>query len=278
MRILLSILFCAAFLSPAMAQDRRPSHCISLVQNIPGLEVLHHASLAAPLDEYTVQIGYIDHSMMVIRTPGGTTAVTDYAGYLGTSAFVPDVATMNKGHSSHWTGAPDPRIPHVLPGWSPDGSPVDHYLDLGDMLVRSVSTHIRNGYGGGEANGNAIFVFEAEGLCIGHLGHLHHEPTPEQYAAIGRLDVVMAPVDGGMTLDRPSMVRVLKRFRSSVVIPMHWFGPSTLERFLSEMATDFAVDRRGESFMEVSLYTLPSQPTVVVLEPRLIQDVQHIPD
>ena len=60
------------------------------------------------------------------------------------------------------------------------------------------------------------------GLCIGHLGHLHHIPDAEQLAAIGRLDVVMAPVDGGMTLDLPSMIETLQRFRASVVIPMHW--------------------------------------------------------
>ena len=45
------------------------------------------------------------------------------------------------------------------------------------MLVRNVPTDIR-GWGGQaiENYGNSIFVFEAEGLCIGHLGHLHHEP------------------------------------------------------------------------------------------------------
>lgn len=271
MRLFLVLAICCGIAVPAMAQDRRPSHCISLVQNVPGLEVIHRASLATPLADYTVQIGYIDHSMFVIRTQSGQTAVTDYAGYLGTTGFVPDVVTMNKGHSSHWTARPNPAIPHVLPGWTEDGTPVDHFVDLGNLLVRSVSTDIRS-WDGREENGNAIFVFEAEGLCIGHLGHLHHEPTDAQYAAIGRLDVVMAAVDGGLTLDHPSMVRVLSRFRSSVVIPMHWFGRSTLEAFLAEMSGDFVVDRRGESFMEVSLHTLPKQPTIVVLEPRLIQD------
>ena len=42
---------------------------------------------------------------------------------------------------------------------------------------------------------------------LGKLGHLHHEPDDLQYAALGRLDVVMAPVDGGMTLALPVMIR-----------------------------------------------------------------------
>lgn len=274
MRVFIALGLCLLTPLVAMAEDRRPSHCISLVRNVPGLEVLYHANLSTPLNEYTVQLGYIDHSMFVLRTRAGHTVVTDYAGYLGSSSFLPDVVTMNKGHTSHWTAAPNPAIPHVLRGWTPTGAPADHFLDLGDLLIRSVSTDIRS-WNGREPNGNAIFVFEAEGLCIGHLGHLHHEPTPEQYAAIGRLDVVMAAVDGGLTLDHPTMVRVLKQFRSSVVIPMHWFGRSTLERFLSDMASDFQVDRREESFMDVSLHTLPKRPTVVVLEPRLIQNDDH---
>ncbi|MBE3637779.1 MBL fold metallo-hydrolase [Mangrovicoccus algicola] len=271
MRFPIAALLCLAVL-PAAAQETawRPSHCISLVDHVPGVRVIP-AGLSEPLPEYTVQIGYIDHSMFVIRDTEGHTIVTDYAGYLGDAGFVPEVATMNKGHSSHWTSRPDPRIPHVLPGWTGDGSPADHYLQLGNLLVRSVSTDIR-GYGGTEANGNAIFVFETEGLCIGHLGHLHHEPTPAQYAALGRLDVLMVPVDGGLTLDLPTMIRVVERLRSSVVLPMHWFSGASLEAFLAGLGDGFAVDRRAESFMQVSLSTLPPRPTVVVLEPRLIED------
>ena len=42
-----------------------------------------------------------------------------------------------------------------------------------DVYIRNVPTDIRNG-GAMEADGNSIFIFEVAGLCIGHLGHLHH--------------------------------------------------------------------------------------------------------
>lgn len=258
----------------AWAQERRPSHCISLVQNMPGGVYLHRASFTEPLPDYTVRIRYVTHASFLIRAPGGQTAVTDYTGFIGNTAFVPDVATMNRAHSSHWTAYPDPRIPNVLPGWNPEGGPANHYLDLGQMLVRSVSTDIRSWSGGVEdgRDGNSIFVFEVEGLCIGHLGHLHHEPTEDQYAALGRLDVVMAPVDGGMTLDLPTMIRVLKRLRASVVIPMHWFGDGTLSAFLAGMESEFAIEWPGGSELEVSLRSLPSRPTVRVLTPAYLVD------
>jgi len=275
--ILLAALAVILAASAATAQSGRPSHCISLVRDQPGWQVIP-ASLAfprpasfAPLPQYTAEITYLDHSEFLIRSAGGTTAITDFNGRIGRADFVPDIVTMNHGHSNHWTPAPDPRIPHVLRGWSGDGRPVRAYLEEGDMLVRSVSTDLLNGYAT-EPNGNAIFVFELDGLCIGHLGHLHHEPTPEDYAAIGRLDVVMAAIDGGATLDLPTMIRTLGHFRASVVIPMHWFGRGTLETFLAGMAGDFAIDRRADNSLQLSLRTLPERPTVVVLQPQLLSD------
>ncbi|MFV0244390.1 MAG: MBL fold metallo-hydrolase [Qingshengfaniella sp.] len=266
---------CLAFLlsaGVASAQDQMPSHCIAVAQNTRGVEYIHLAGFADPLPDFTVRLNYVGHSTFVIEAPGGLSAATDYTGALGATAFFPDVATMNRAHSSHWTANPDPRIPHVLPGWNPEGGPAVHYLDLGEMLVRNVSTDLRSGRYGSGIDGNSIFVFEAAGLCIGHLGHLHHEPTDAQYAALGRLDVVMAPVDGGMTLDLPSMTRMLDRLRSSIVIPMHWFGPANLERFLAQMSGRFAIERTGGPFLEVSLRSLPARPTVVVLDPAYLTD------
>ena len=270
------LLFVFLFTVPLAAQDRGASHCIAIADAAPGIKYLHRASFGSALpDDFTVRLSYIDHAMFLLETPGGLTAVTDYVGFIGATTLVPDVVTMNRAHDSHWTALPDPAIPHVLPGWSDVADqPVDHALDLGELYVRSVSTDIRGRFGG-EAikNGNSIFVFEVGGLCIGHLGHLHHAPDEAQYAALGRLDVVMAPVDGGLTLDLPTMIEVLTRLRSSIVIPMHWFAPTSLDRFLVGIAEGgFVVDRTRQSHIEVSLRSLPSRPTVKVLTPRFLRD------
>ena len=266
----------AAFLLlafPAVAQDRMPSHCIAIANAAPCIEYAS-AEFFAPQDEFTVRLRYIDHSMFLLRTPGGLTAVTDFYGHLGPTTFLPDVVTMNNAHSTHWTANPDPAIPHVLRGWAENGTPADHYLELGEMLVRNVPTDVRSGWEGVRVAGNSIFVFEVAGLCIGHLGHLHHEPDEFQYAALGRLDVVMAPVDGGLTLDLPTMTRVLKRLKSSVVIPMHWFSGLSLDRFVAGMSDEFDVQVMDGSTYEVSLRTLPSRPTVVVLRPQFLDDAE----
>jgi hypothetical protein len=270
--VMLCLLTLAGGVTAAHAQDRRPSHCIAIAQSAPGIQYASLGSLTTPIPDFSVRVHYIDHAMFLIRTQGGLNVVTDYNGFIGTTEMIPDVVTMNHAHSTHWTPFPDPAIPNVLKGWGETAEGADHHLDLGEMLIRNVSTDIRRGFGETQENGNSIFVFEVEGLCIGHLGHLHHEPNEEQYAALGRVDVVMAPVDGGLTLPTPVMTRILKRLKSSVVIPMHWFGRSALERFLVAMADEFEIERPGVSSLDVSLRTLPDRPTVMVLEPAYLSE------
>jgi L-ascorbate metabolism protein UlaG (beta-lactamase superfamily) len=261
--------FALSFLAlPALAQDRIPSHCIALASAAPQVVPV---ALEEGLEPDSVLIRYIDHASFAIVTPDGTVAVTDYTGYIGTQDVVPDVVTMNNAHSTHWTANPDPRIPHVLKGWGDGAGPADHRLDLGPMLVRNVTTDTRGPFGeGARKDGNSIFIFETAGLCIGHLGHLHQIPSDEQYAAIGRVDVLIVPVDGGYTMRLEDMTGVVKRLRSSVVIPMHWFSEASLQAFLAEMSAEFSVVETGGAQISMSLDDLPSTPTVLVLEPAFL--------
>ena len=270
------IVLCLAMLIavPALAQTRTPSHCIALADAIPGATYLHRASYAAEVPSETVLIHYVAHASFLIRSAGGLNMVTDFTGFVGNVPMIPDVVTMNHAHETHWTAFPDPAIPHVLPGWGEFGQGIDHRLELGEVLVRNVSTDIRSQWAGVEPNGNSVFVFELAGLCIGHLGHLHHEPTDEQYAAIGRLDVVMAAVDGGMTVDLPTMMRIIRRLRSSIVIPMHWFGEFTLDQFLTGMRDAFQVVEVGGPSLEVSLERLTGGPAIMVLRTEWLSAAQ----
>ncbi|WP_422031463.1 MBL fold metallo-hydrolase [Roseovarius sp.] len=267
-------LFLIAVSSAAVAQERQPSHCIAVAEATPGVEYIQPVAYTDPVPEQSVRLRYVTHASFLLQTEGGLSAVTDFTGFLGNVDFIPDVVTMNHAHSTHWTAHPDPAIPHVLQGWGEEfGAGIDHYLDLGEMVVRNVSTDIRSAWGEGvEPEGNSIFVFEVAGLCIGHLGHLHHEPTDEQYVAIGRMDVVMVAVDGGLTLDLPSVFRVMNRLKASIVIPMHWFGDGTLGAFLDGMAERFDVVLTEGSELTVSLERLPAKPTVMVLRPAFLRE------
>jgi L-ascorbate metabolism protein UlaG (beta-lactamase superfamily) len=211
-----------------------------------------------------VRITYVTHSAFRIETEQGVVIVTDYFGDHG-AGRLPDAVTMNHAHSTHYTDAPDPGIPNVLRGWNPGRTgPAEHLLALGDVTIRNVTTDIR-GWGAPEKDGNSIFIFEVADLCIGHLGHLHHVLDEAQYAKVGYLDIVMAPVDGSYTLDLPGMIEVLKTLKARLVLPMHAFGRYSLEQFLHGMQDEFAIALNESPTIEVSLDTLPSEPTVLVL-------------
>ena len=178
---------------------------------------------------------------------------------------MPDIVTMNRAHSTHYTDYPDPEIKYVLRGWTASGAPARHDLAFEDVWVSNVATDIRDWGGGTIANGNSIFLFEVSGLCIAHLGHLHHKLDPSQIARIGRMDVVLVPVDGGYTLNQDEMVEVLAQLAAPLVIPMHFFGGSSLERFVDKLGERYQVQRSDTPTVTLTRAGLPVRPTLLVL-------------
>ena len=130
----------------------------------------------------------------------------------------------------------------MLRGWRDDGKPANHDISFGDVRVRSVSTNIRNWNGGTEYNGNSIFIFEMGKLCIAHLGHLHHTLTQQQLDEMGRIDVLLVPVDGAYTMDIDGMVEVVQSIKAPLMIPMHFFSTFTLRRFLDRVGRQYDVE------------------------------------
>ncbi|MDQ0315282.1 MBL fold metallo-hydrolase [Amorphus orientalis] len=272
----LTVVLAGAAPEPARAQTYAASMCQAVAQSVPGARFASIAPLpdrpgprlraaatgeAASAD--TVTITFVGHSTFRIETPAGVVIATDYAGYSG--GGTPTVVTMNHAHSSHYTDHPDPGIEHVLRGWGTDGEPADHHIMVEDVLIRNVTTDVRRWGSGFEADGNSIFIFEVANLCIGHLGHLHQLLEGDHIALIGRLDVVMIAVDGTYTMSQQAAVDVVDKLRARIVLPMHYFSPARLSQFLSGLPDDFAIDIRSDPTMQVSLDSLPDEPTIIVL-------------
>jgi L-ascorbate metabolism protein UlaG (beta-lactamase superfamily) len=269
--MLRSLTLVAAFLGwlviPAAAQQPLRSECLAMAGAPPRAVPVSLRRVAARPEE--VAITYVGHSTYYIDTPGGVRIATDFNGAYRTGRL-PDVVTMNRAHSTHYTLFPDPKIKHVLQGWGENGQPAHIGLRVDDVYIRNVTTDIRRYYGegsGGEMirDGNSIFIFEVAGLCIGHLGHLHHKLDETHFAAIGRLDIVMVPIDGTYTMSLDGVSEITRRLRSSVVLPMHRFA-TPLEEFMRLIGQQFAIDQRGERTLKISRDTLPSTPTVIILD------------
>src|SRR3546814_3154722 len=87
------------------------------------------------------------------------------------------------------------------------------------MRVWNIPTNVRQWGDHVRMAGNSIFVFEVAGLCIAHLGHLHHRLTDQHLAVLGVIDVLLVPVDGSYTLAQDMMMEVIRQIRPAVVIP-----------------------------------------------------------
>ena len=260
----------------ASAQPAPPQPKPEMMENCPGL-VANRVPRAVPaafqlasLASDQVRITYAGHSTFMIESPAGVKIATDYNDYVKPRGL-PTVVTMNHAHSTHYTDHPDPGIQHVLRGWGPSPDrPARHDLQVKDVRVRNVPTNIRSWGGETERHGNSIFIFEIANMCIAHLGHLHHTLNQQQLNEIGRVDVVLVPVDGGATLDLEGMADVLKSLKAPLMIPMHYFSTYSLRSFLSVLSEkSIEVEMSDLPSVVVSKTTLPAKPKLLVLPGRM---------
>jgi L-ascorbate metabolism protein UlaG (beta-lactamase superfamily) len=232
----------------------------------PNSGVFHPAALNSD----QVRLTFLGHATFLIESPQLVRIATDYNDYVK-APLLPDIVTMNHAHDTHYTDRPDPAIKYVLRGWgaSPD-QPAIWDVKYRDVRVRNVPTNIRSFYGSSttERYGNSIFIFEIANLCIAHLGHLHHTLTQQQLNEIGRIDVVMAPVDGTYTLDLDGMMEVLAALKAPLIIPMHYYGQYILDRFLDRARKLWEVETAEIPSVVVSKATLPAASKVLVLPTR----------
>jgi L-ascorbate metabolism protein UlaG (beta-lactamase superfamily) len=250
--LLLSLLGAA----PALAAG-----CFPIAQAEPRLVPATFTTAALP-SGVSARLTFLGHASFLIESPQGITAVTDYNDY-HRPAMAPTIATMNNAHSTHFSYNPQPGIVHLLPGWNAAGGPAEHDIIEGDMRVRNVPTAV-HGRGGDQALSNSIFVFEIEDLCIAHLGHLHHVLLPEQLAELGIVDVLLAPIDGRYTMSQSEMVRVIEQISPSLVIPMHYFGPTVLNEFLGLVAEEWEIVHSDVPWVELARSSLPERQVLVL--------------
>lgn len=228
----------------------------------PRLEFAGFAPASVPAN--SVGITFLGHASFLIESPQGVTIVTDWNA-INRPAQVPQIVTMNNAHSTHFTNFIEPDILHVLRGWEPDGRPAFRNLSERDVHIRNVVTNRRDFAGGTVRNGNSIFVFEIGDLCIAHLSHLHHLLTPDHLRELGQIDVLLLPVDGAYTLSQDDSVEVMKEIAAPLVIPMHYFDTSILNRFLTKVRGDYPVRISSTAGTVLRRSDLPRKPEILVL-------------
>jgi L-ascorbate metabolism protein UlaG (beta-lactamase superfamily) len=138
----------------------------------------------------------------------------------------------------------------------------------GNIKIRNVACYhdTNNGLTRGK---NSIFLVEADGLVICHLGDLGHELTNDQVKAIGKVDVLMIPIGGIYTINGEQAQAVMKQLKPRLfVLPMHYGLPgfddlAGPEEFLDGLKN--VKKTPGTNELVFPIDTKPESPTVVML-------------
>ncbi len=218
-----------------------------------------------PVPSGHLRVSYLGHSSFLVETPGGASVVTDYNDqYLPLRR--PDAATMSNPHHLHSSGTIDAAFTLPLRGWDPKGGIAKLDVTVKDARVFNVPTNFSE-IGAVKTNGNSIFVVEAAGLCVAHLGNLRHLLDRRTLKALGRIDVLFISADGSWTLNHPDALRLIRQIGPSIVIPMQYdyTGPNIFAAFARQ---SFPVRQHDKSSLVVSRRTLPRRTEVVFLRQR----------
>jgi L-ascorbate metabolism protein UlaG (beta-lactamase superfamily) len=106
---------------------------------------------------------------------------------------------------------------------------------------------------------NTIFAFTLGGLRVAHMGDFGQPALrPEQAAALGTVDVLIAPVGGGPTIGGAQAMEAARTLGARVLVPMHY----RTERidFLEPLDALLALTERVERAAAPTVELTPDAP------------------
>ena len=209
-------------------------------------------------------IRQIHHAEFLIETEGGFRIVTDpYDSSCGypVETVEADAVLVSHGHHDHNAVENVSGHPAVI---SEEGvfSP--------DPMIRVTSISGYHDDEQGRKRGTTLlFLIEAEGLRIVHLGDLGCMLDEENIRKLFRPDVLMIPVGGFFTIDGKQAAETAKKLEARTVLPMHYktdyiagWPISGPEEFMNAFSGQTAF--RDAEALRVTAGDMECQPRVVL--------------
>lgn len=212
-----------------------------------------------------MDVTWLGHGCFRLRGRGAVAVTDPYPPAIGIKLprLEADLVTVSHGHENHSyvQAVKDARLVDT-PG---------EYEVAGITVTGFPTYHDRSR--GEERGRNTVFVIEVDDVRICHLGDLGHPLEDDLLDAIGSVDVLLAPVGGGTSLDAAHAAEVVRQVEPRTVVPMHYALPNLrkplepVDRFLREMGV---ADVEVQPRLSVQATTGDSETTrVAVLDARV---------
>lgn len=167
-----------------------------------------------------MRIKWLGHACFEITTKDGTVIVTDpfdaSVGY-PVPRSAADIVTESHQHHDHNDVSNLEKADLVL------SEPCD--TRIGGVRFSTVSAY-HDDANGAKRGPNLLFVIEADGLKIAHLGDLGHDLNEEQLAPLRGADVLFLPIGGFYTIGAEQAERIRRQIQPRLTIPMHFLTPA----------------------------------------------------
>jgi len=210
-----------------------------------------------------MKVKWLGHACFLITSAGGLRIITDpYKTGAGLD-YKPinekaDIVTVSHDHADHNNTAAVSGQPQVV---RTAGA-----KEVKEIKFKGVATY-HDESRGKQRGTNIIFCFTLDGINLCHLGDLGHRLSPEEFAQIGQVDVLLTPVGGFYTIDARAANDVCQQLKPKVVIPMHYktdkcaYPIATVEEFLKGRTP---LRRLDSSEVDLQADKLPSDETLVL--------------
>jgi len=160
---------------------------------------------------------HIGHAEFKIHLENGLRLVTDpydaSCGYPVTPVSA-DAVLVSHSHHDHNAVENVTGHPQIL------DTAGTHTLDPSTMVKAILSDH--DDAGGQKRGKTLLFLLEAEGLRVAHLGDLGRPLTKEEIAFLSPVDILMIPVGGYYTIDAKTAFSVAQSLNARIILPMHY--------------------------------------------------------
>lgn len=183
-----------------------------------------------------MEITWLGHSCFRVRTPNAVVLMDPFAKAPGLDMgrVRADIVTVSHEHSGHSNvagvkGDPEPKV-IAGPG----------EYEVSGVFITGVRTY-HDAERGARLGRNTVYLIEAEGMVLAHMGDLGHVLTEEQVDLMSNVDILLLPVGGGNSLGPARAAEVMAQVEPSIVVPMHYRtsdsqpGLETVDHFCKEV-------------------------------------------